>query len=384
MSLKQFFSKPVFYNEKLLFLLFGLICVFVSIKYVFFDISNNYSIFYYSLQHLKNGESLYTEYPNIYFDHYHYAPTFATLFSPIFLLPYKLGLFIWSFLFTGIWVYAVYKMPFNHKQKIFMYWFCIQELLTSIDNSQTNPLIAAIPLLAFICFEKNKSFWAAALIILGFNIKIYSLVAAALFLLYPNKLKFIASMLFWAIVMAVLPLIFTSPEKLIWQYELWFNQLFIKSDHDKWLNQSIHRLVHLIVSPNLTNTTIIGVGVLLFCTVYIQIKNYGKENFKMLLLASILIFHVIFNPAAESATFIIAITGVGVWWLYSPKTKIDLILIVGTYFFTTVSPTDLVPKTIQKGFIGPYVLKALPCVLVWFRILYLMHFGKILNKAQEN
>ncbi len=383
MNFKNFFGKPIFSNEKLLFSLFGIICVFVSIKYVFFDISNNYSIFYYSLQHLKNGESLYTEYPNLYFDHYHYAPTFAALMSPIFLLPYKLGLFIWSFLFTGIWVYAVFKMPFNHKQKIFMYWFCIQELLTSIDNSQTNPLIAAIPFLAFICFEKNKSFWAAALIVLGFNIKIYSLVTAALFLLYPGKLKFLASMIFWFVVMAIAPLLFTTPEKLIWQYELWFTQLFIKSDHDKWLNQSIHRLVHLIISPNLTNATIIGMGVILFCTVYLQTKKYCTENFKMLLLASILIFHVIFNPAAESATFIIAITGVGIWWLYSPKTKIDVLLVIGTYFFTTLSPTDLVPKSIQKGFIEPYVLKALPCVLVWFRILYLMNFGKTVNETKE-
>jgi Glycosyltransferase family 87 len=376
MTLKQFFSKPIFSNYRLLNSIFFIIPLFVGIKYVFFSVANNYKIFYFSLQHLQNGESLYTEYPAQYFDHYHYAPTFAALFAPFFLMPYKVGLFLWNFLFTGVWVYAIYKMEWTKKQKVFVFWYVIQELLTSIDNTQTNPLIAVIPLFAYLCFEKKQPFWAAAFIMLGFNIKIYSLVTAALFIIYPNKIKFILSMLFWAVVLALLPLLFTTPEKLWWQYDLWFNQLFIKNEHDKLITQSIHRLVHQIISPNIDSLAIIGVGVLLFCTVFIHIKRFAEEQFKMLLLASILIFHVIFNPVAESATYVIAVTGVAIWWLYCPKQKIDWILIISCYAFTILSPTDLVPKKIQLGFIEPYVLKALPCVLIWFRLLYIVHFTK--------
>jgi hypothetical protein len=375
----KFWKNSVFSNHYLLWSLGFILALFVSLKYTFWSVSNNYSIFYYSLAHLKSGESLYTEYPNLYFDHYHYAPTFAALFAPVFMLPYKVGLFLWSFLFTGIWIYAIYKLPFDKKIKVFIYWYAVQELLTSIDNSQTNPLIAAIPLLAYTLFEKKQVFWAAALIAVGFNIKIYSLATAGLFLLYPQKLKFIGSLIFWMVVLVFLPLLFTTPQKLYWQYELWVNQLFIKSDHDKWLNQSIHRLVHLTISAAISNAAIIGTGVLLFCTVYLHWKRFAETQFKSLVLASILIFHVIFNPAAESATFIIAVTGVAVWWNFCPKEKIDWILIIGCYFFTTLSPTDLVPKTIQRNVIEPYVLKALPCVLIWFRILYIIHFKKQLN-----
>ncbi len=371
-----FFNKPIFGNFKLLWSLFFLVALFVSIKYVFFDVANNYKIFYYSLVHLQNGESLYNEYPHQYFDHYHYAPTFAALFSPFFLLPYKVGLFIWNFFFTAIWVYAVYKMPFDKKQKLFIYWYVIQELLTSVDNTQTNPLIAAIPLFAYLCFEKKQPFWAAAFIMLGFNIKIYSLVTAALFIIYPGKWKFILSMIFWGLCYGITPLLFTSPEKLYWQYELWVNQLMIKSDHDTWLTQSIHRIIYKFISPNISKTVIIGVGAMLFCSVYLHVKRYAEEQYKMLLLASILIFHVIFNPVAESATYVIAVTGVAIWWLYSPKKIIDWILIVSCYFLTVMSPTDFIPKYIQKSFVEPYVLKALPCVLIWFRILYIVHFTK--------
>ncbi|HEX8277186.1 MAG TPA: hypothetical protein VF540_00770, partial [Segetibacter sp.] len=143
-------KKKVFDNQKLLTFLFFIIALFCAVKYAFFKVANNYTIFYYSLRHLHSGQSLYEAYPSQYFDHFLYAPAFAIVFAPIFILPYKLGLFFWPFLFTALWVVAIYKMPWTNKQKLFAGWFGIQELLTAIDNSQTNPLIAAIPLFAFI------------------------------------------------------------------------------------------------------------------------------------------------------------------------------------------------------------------------------------------
>lgn len=374
MTIARFFKKPIFADYRLLYSLFVLLALFISIKYVFLATSNNYSIFYYALTHLRNGESMYNLYPQQYTDHYHYAPTFAAVFYPFFALPYKVGLFLWHFFFTAVWVYAVYRMPLQKKQKVFIYWYAIQELLTSIDNSQTNPLIAAIPLFAFVCFENKKPFWAAAFIMLGFNVKIYSLVTAGLFVIYPDKLKFIAYMLLWGVLYAILPILFTTPEKLYWQTELWVQQLFIKSDVDKAINQSIHRLVHQILSPTISNAAIVGMGILFFCSVYYHVKRFAEEQFKMLLLASILIFHVIFNPVAESPTYIIAVTGVAIWWLFSPQTYVDLILLVGCYFFTILSPTDFVPAFVRQQWVIPFVLKALPCVLIWFRILYIVHF----------
>ena len=357
-----------------MFCLFFIISLYCAVKYVFFNTSNNYSIFYHSLQHLVNGESLYTSYPDVYFDHFLYAPAFPVIFAPIFLLPYKAGLFLWPFLFAFIWAYGVYKMPWDGKQKVFAWWFGIQELLTSLDNSQTNPLIAAIPLFAFICMEKGKVFWAAFFIILGFNVKIYSLVAAALFVVYPGRIRFLGSLLFWATAFAILPLLATSPAKLVWQYKLWIEELFTKTDHDRIKNVSIHRMVFQFISTRISPFQVISFGVLLFCSVFIHKKRFNQEIFKMLLLSSILIFHVIFHPAAESATYITAVTGVIVWWLYGPRNKIDWFLVLFCYLFTIMGPTDLMPRYVRKQLIEPYVLKALPCVLIWFRVIYLMHF----------
>lgn len=369
----SFFKKPIFSDYRFIFGVYALLTLFASTRIVVLLDSNNYKIFYYSLYHLIDGKTLYSEYPAEYSDHYHYAPTFAALFAPIFALPFRVGLFLWHFLFAGVWALAIYRMPLTHQQKVFAYWFCLQELFTSLVNSQTNPLIGAIPLFAFISFEKKQPIWAAFFIVLGFNIKIYSLVAAALFLLYPQKIRFLLAMVGWAIVLGLLPLLFTSPAKLLWQYELWVNQLLIKSDHDKWANTSIHRLVHLFISPDVPTPVIIGFGVALFCTVYMHIKRFTQRYFRMLMVASILIFQVIFNPVSESPTYITAVTGVMLWWFYCPQSVLDRVLLISCLVFTVFSPSDIFPVYLRDRFVLPYALKALPCVLIWFRIIYLMH-----------
>jgi hypothetical protein len=372
----SFFRKPIFSDFRFIIGIYGLLALFVSIRMLINKDFNTYQIFYYSLEHLIAGKNLYVLYPAEYVDHYHYAPTFAALFAPIFMLPFSVGVFLWHLLFTAVWVYAIYRMPLTHSQKVFAYWFSMQELFTSLVNSQTNPLIAALSLFAFVSFEKRQPFWAAFFILVGFNIKIYSLVAAALFLLYPQKLRFLGYMLLWGVVLGLLPLLFTSPTQLVWQYENWVNQLLLKADYDKWANTSIHKLVHLVISPDISTSVIIGAGVALFCTVYVHVRKFKERGFQMLLLASTLIFQVIFNPVAESPTYIIAVTGVVIWWFYSPKTWLDKALLISCLVLTIFSPSDIFPRFLRELLVKPYALKALPCVLIWFRLLYIMHTAK--------
>lgn len=372
-SIDSLLQKPVYRDYRFIFGVYAVLVLIANVQTVWLFGSNNYKIFYYSLKHLLAGKSLYALYPAEYLDHYHYAPTFAALFAPVFALPYSVGLFIWHFLFAGVWLYAIAQMPFTRGQKVFAYWFAMHELFTALVNSQTNPLIAAIPLLAFLNFEKRQPVWAAFLIVLGFNIKIYSLVAASLFLLYPQKGRFLAYSVGWGVGLGLLPLLLTSPAKLFWQYELWVRQLLVKSDGDKWVNTSIHRLVHTFISPDLPTAVIIGAGVVLFCTVYVHRRKFEQRSFRLRLLASALIFQVIFNPVSESPTYITAVTGVLCWWFASPQTLLDRLLLLGCFVLTVLSPSDIFPTYLRERFVLPYVLKALPCVLIWFRIIYLMH-----------
>jgi hypothetical protein len=369
----KLFKSPLFSDFRFIFGVFAVLALVVSIRTVFVSGSNNYLIFYHTFDHLVEGTDLYAKYPAEYEDRNHYAPSFGAIFSPIFALPYSVGLFLWHFLFTAVWVYAIYRLPLTHRQQVVAYWFAMQELFTALANSQTNPLITALPIFAFLAFEKRQPIWAAFFLMLGANVKVYSLVGGALFLLYPQKGKFILGMIGWGLLMAVFPLLFTTPDSLLWQYQNWLTELINKTDGDKWLNLSIHRLIHQFISPNVPSSLIIGLGIALFCSIYIHVSRYKELNFRLMLLASVLLFQVVFNAIAESPTYIIAVTGVVIWWSAGPKNGYDRALLIACFIFTVLSPSDLFPKVLREELVKPYALKALPCVLIWFRLIYQMH-----------
>ena len=93
-----------------------------------------------------------------------------------------------------------------------------------------------------------------------------------------------------------------------------------------------------------------------------------------MLLASVLIFTVIFSSGSESPTYIIAFAGASIWFMIQefPGSKGILFLFVFAFLLTSMSPSDLFPKIIRDTYIKPYSLKALPCVLIWFVIIYQM------------
>ena len=115
-------------------------------------------------------------------------------------------------------------------------------------------------------------------------------------------------------------------------------------------------------------------GIGLFALPYLRISMYKDLKFKLLLLASVLIFTVIFSSGSESPTYIIAFVGVGIWFLLQtkPYSKFVLFLFVFALILTSLSPSDLIPQFIREQYIRPYSLKALPCILIWLVIIYQM------------
>ena len=106
---------------------------------------------------------------------------------------------------------------------------------------------------------------------------------------------------------------------------------------------------------------------------YIFYKNF---YYRLLLLASVLLWIVIFNHKAESPTFIIAICGVAIWYFPQTRKTENLVLMLLALVFTMLSPTDLFPPYVRNNIFKPYVVKALPCILVWFKLTYDMLFYK--------
>jgi len=102
------------------------------------------------------------------------------------------------------------------------------------------------------------------------------------------------------------------------------------------------------------------------------VKYYDLVPYQLLLLASTLIFVIIFSSSSESPTYIIAFAGVAIWFmnLDRPVTWLEISLFVFALIITSLSPSDLFPRYIKMHYVVPYKLKALPCVLIWLKIVY--------------
>ena len=113
-------------------------------------------------------------------------------------------------------------------------------------------------------------------------------------------------------------------------------------------------------------------GCILFTLPYLRFAQYKYDGFKLGILASILLFVVLFSTGSESSTYIIAFVGVALWYVNSSekRSNLDLALLIFAFILTSMSPSDLFPSYIRKTFVMPYALKALPCVIIWFKLIY--------------
>jgi len=124
-------------------------------------------------------------------------------------------------------------------------------------------------------------------------------------------------------------------------------------------------------------------GVILFLIPLIRIKEYKNFTFRFLALTSVLLWVIIFNHKAESPTFIIAMAGVALWFINGEKNVLNIVLFVSALIFTSLSPTDLFPKFLRDGYIEQFMLKVLPCILIWLKIVYDMLVLKTVNTEKS-
>lgn len=371
-----FFSKP-----RVMFLIIVLVALVTTIQQYYLNEINNYLIFKFSFIHLIEAKNIYVLFPADHWDNYKYGPFFSLLIAPSALLPDILGLGLWMLINAVVLFFAIWFLPIDNTKKVFVFWFVFIEYITAATNVQANPLITALFIFAYIFFERNLVFWAALPIAMGGFIKLYPLLAGAMFLLYPNKIKFCLSFLFWCIVLFLLPLFFTSYDNLIYLYKEWYNALVVKvGEHD---DISFPAILEKVISPEIKNMQVLGAGILLFLTSYINYKHLSHPEYRKLFICSILIWAVIFSPGSESATYVIAVSGVAIWYTtYNQAKPLWLLLLMGFVFiFTILSPTDLFPKFINSNFIVPYKLKALPCTICWFVIWYQLTFRKFHSQS---
>lgn len=330
---------------------------------------NNYTIFERSFEHLKNEQDLYQLYPEEQWDLYKYTPTFSVFFGFFWLMPDWLGLNFWNLLNTLIVLGAIYFLPkLTNYQKGIIALIVLIELLTSLQNAQSNGLMAGLILLAFGFLERERYFPATFSVLSSVFVKLFGIVGFAFFLFYPKKIKLAGFTVLGLVLLLLPPLIFIDLE----QYQSLLTSYLglLSDDHQSSHGYSVMGVLQTWFNVHEGKNLVVALGALLFLVPFSRISMYKNYIFKYLTVCSVLLWIVIFNHKAESPTFIIAMTGVALWFVISEKNALNITLFVLAFVFTTLSSTDIFPKSIRTEYFYPYAIKAVPCILIWFKIIY--------------
>jgi len=366
-----------------LFFVWMLCAVYTAIKN---PAENNFLIFRQVFWHTIDQLPLYCDYPQEYSDINLYGPLFSYIVAPFAIFPVWLGHLFWQLALSTFLFGAIKYMDFTDERKVFILWFCAHELLTALFLSQFNIAIAAIILLTFRLVEKEKDCWATLFIVIGTLTKLYGIVGLAFFFFSKHKVRFCVSLVCWLLLLIALPALISCPEYIMEQYQEWGATLMTKNEKNLFApdeNISLLGMVRKISNcASYSDLWLIIPGLVLFTPPYLRKSQYKNKGYRETLLASVMMFVVLFSTGSESYGYITPLIGVVIWYTACPwkRGKWDVALLVFVFVLTSLSPSDLFPRVLRETLVKPYSLKALPVTLVWLKLCYEM----ITKNYEEN
>jgi hypothetical protein len=296
-----------------------------------------------------------------------YSPPFALLFAPFAVLPFSLGLLLWN----GVNALAVYYgltrlLPPRAARLALAIVFL--DVLRSLQASQSNALVAGLMLIAFVALERGRVATAATAVVTGAFIKIYPVAASALGILGPpgRRLRFFIWSIAIGLALAALPLLVLSPAAVAAVYQEWYTIL----QRDSGLQgQSVMRILSDWFGFAGPNWTIQLAGTMLLLLPLAALRAlWADGRFRRLFLSSLLVFLVIFNHQAESASFVVATCGIAIWYVSGRRAWWRTALLAFTLLAVAVPRLFFVPHRLDLEVIRSHALDAFSCLLVWLVI----------------
>jgi hypothetical protein len=346
---------------------------------------NNYLLYKNVFVHTLEKKNIFSLYPDLFFDSNHYGVFFGVLVAPFALLPDGLGMVLWNVANVLIFLFAIYKMPFSNTQKSLFAWLCLQEYITAALYFQFNVALTGLLMLSAILVWKGKEIGSALAIMVGTFVKIYGIVGLSAFFFMKNKVKFILACLVIALLFLVLPMLFSDVHFGLQSYADWYLSLTEKNLHNQVLgtrqDYSVMGVFRRVLGDaSLPTLAFLIPGIVILGLPYLRVKQFKFLAFQMMILASTLLFLVLFSSGSESPTYIIAVSGVMIWFLMQKNiSKLNIALLVFVMVLTCFGFSDLFPKFVKEEYIMKYSLKAVPCILVWLKISY-----ELMTKNFEN
>jgi hypothetical protein len=335
---------------------------------------NNFLIFRWSFLNLASGHDMYAAQPQHHADLYKYSPSFAVLFAPFALIPFSISLALWDALNALLLFYAIERLLPSREAAIALALIYL-EVLRSMQRSQSNSLVTALVILAFLAFEERKPLGATISIAIGAAVKIFPLAALALAIFYPRRVRFALLKVAAIALVLALPLLVVSPAELAAQYRSWraieaVDALSVGGGGGGGLYGGVMQQLRLIFGVSWPNWPVQLAGTVLLMSTLARWRNWSDASFRLRFLCALLVYMVIFNHQSESPSFVIAVTGIAIWFVVTPRTWWHTTVLVLTILIVSISSTDITPKSWQRDIFVRYRLKTIPCTIAWLTMIW--------------
>jgi hypothetical protein len=335
----------------------------VTVQQAILGHSNNLSIFRSASLNLFAGRDLYAAHPEQHFDFYKYSPTFALLFAPLAYLPFALAFLCWSLLNGLLLWYALDRLLPEREATVALALLYL-EVLLALQYGQSNALVAALMILAFVAFEGRRQVAAAVSITGGGAVKLFPLAALSLAVFHPRRLRFAAVFIAVFAAAVALPLVAIPLGDLLAQYRSWHA---IEAKDALRRGYSLMHYTHAWFGVDWPNWPQQAAGTaLLLLPLGLRPDRWASSAFRRLFLCSLLVYSVLFNHASESASFVVAYAGIVIWYVNSPPSRLRAAILALTLLVMVVHDVDVVPRWVKYEVFVPYRIKGIPCLVAWF------------------
>src|SRR5438045_6406645 len=108
---------------------------------------------------------------------------------------------------------------------------------------------------------------------------------------------------------------------------------------------------------------------IVLATLWLRRRDWNDRNVRLRFLGFVLVFCVVFNHRAERQSAVIALCGMVIWLLASPRSAWRTALFAVVYFLVGLTGATLMPDAIKR-LLAPEVRFSIPLTILWTVMLF--------------
>ena len=158
--------------------------------------------------------------------------------------------------------------------------------------------------------EQKKDHWATLFIAMGTFVKLLGVVGLSFFFFSKRKKLFVVSLIGWSVVMFVLPMLISSPEYIVGQYDSWYHALASKNmtNTADLLTMNNVSLLGLIRRPlidyNYSDLWVIVPYLAIVAVAYFRIDQWKHIAFRKMVLVQMLLMVILISTGTENSSYV--------------------------------------------------------------------------------